>query len=520
MRRVAVSLLLTLALIASACAPGQRTPTPQPKGVGGVLIVGTFREPTTLNPDLIADDDAFSMAQSLYNKLVTLDADYRIIPDLARTWEIAADGLTYTFHLAKNVKWHDGKPCTATDVKWTLEQIKSSGGITAPDLAPVKSVETPNDSTVILRLSEPSAPLLSALAWYGTFILPKHLYEGSDWSKNPANERPVGTGPFSFKEWVKGQRIVLEANKSYFREGPWASGVEIRVFADSTAVREALARGEVQFTQRTLPAADVAALSQTSGVKTGSSPTPSRYYLAFNLRRKPFDDLRVRRAINLALDRAEIVNKGMGGYGSPGFGFYTPAVAWAYNGSAQAPAFDVAGANKLLDEAGLARGANGLRLKANLVSSNTVSFVNIARVVQSQLFTVGISLTLESLDTTAWNTRLFKENSFDIALQNGTQGPDPNNMRLRFGSKGTIQGMGYNSAEVDALLDEGARASTLQARAAAYQKAQEILARDLPIAPLSESVKVEAYREGVTGLSSFEARGLVTFQDYSLVKTR
>jgi peptide/nickel transport system substrate-binding protein len=249
-------------------------------------------------------------------------------------------------------------------------------------------------------------------------------------------------------------------------------------------------------------------------------PHPARFYAGFNLRRRPFDDLRVRQAINMAINRTELVNRALLGYGAPGLGFYTPLIAWAYNAKAQVPAFDAASAERLLDEAGMPRGADGVRLKLALVTLNFSPFKEIAEALKEQLRGVGLEVEVVPLTPADWNKRIFQEHDFDLALTDGTHGPDPDNLDFRFGSKGLYNFTGYASAEFDAAVAEGARPTKSQERAQAYFRAQEILARDLPLAPLTENVQFIITRDNVTGLPQTEARGLVTFNDFSLVRVK
>lgn len=495
------------------------SPTAPPKGGGGEFRVALAVEPLGLNPDLRTDDAAFVVSQSIYNKLVTLDADYRVIPDLAETWEASDDGLTYRFNLAKNVKWHDGKPFTSADVKWTFEAL-AQGGRAQDTAGRVAKIETPDAATVVVRLKETWSPFIPTLGWYGTFILPQHLFEGSDWERNPVNDKPVGTGPFKFIEWVKGDHITLEANRDFFRRGPFLDKVIYRFPKDSAAAAEQLLKGEMDYSYARPAVERIPELQQAPGLQVKTFPHPARYYVGFNLRRKPFDDLRVRQAINMAINRSALVDRAMLGYGAPGLGFYTPAIPWVYNPQAHVPAFDAAGAEKLLDEAGVKRGADGTRLKLTLVTFTVSPFKEIAQALPEQLRSVGIEANVVVLTTTDWNKCVFQDYDFDLALADGSHGPDPEQLNFRFGSKGGYQFMGYSSAEFDAATAAGARQMKLQDRAKAYFRAQEILARDLPIAPLAENVQFIVYRDGVTGLPQVEGRGLVTFQDFSLVRVK
>jgi peptide/nickel transport system substrate-binding protein len=516
--RVCATIMLGIGLGLVACAPS--TPTPEPKGGGGEFRVVLAAEPLTLNPNLRADDAAFNICQNLYNKLVTLDADYRIIPDLATRWEISNDGLTYTFHLASNVKWHDGTPFTSADVQWTLETIARAKGFAQNVAQRIHTIETPNATTVTIRLQEPYAPFLSSLAWYGTFILPKHIYAESDWSKNPANEKPIGTGPFTFVEWIKGDHITATANTAYFKRGPFLDRVTWRFQKPTAPGYDLVVRGEADYTQATPPRERVAELQRTPGVQVKTFASTNRYYLGINVRRQPLDDRRVRQAINAALDRTAILQHAFAGLGTPGVGMYTPGIPWAYNPNAQAPAYDRANAETLLDQAGITRDANGIRFKPTLITFNVSPFKETAQIVQEQLRAVGIASTLALLSSAEADARVYQQKDFDLVIHDGSFGPDPENLGTRFGSTSAFAFTGYASAEFDAAIAEGARQSVIAERAKAYFRAQEILARDLPLAPLVDPAFIVLARENVSGLGYTQARGLVTFQDYSLVRIR
>jgi len=193
-------------------------------------------------------------------------------------------------------------------------------------------------------------------------------------------------------------------------------------------------------------------------------------------------------------------------------------VAWAYNAAARAPDFDPVRARALLDAAGLVRDAQGIRLRSELLVGDLSPFSEIARAVAAQLRAVGIEVRLTPVTVTAWVERALQRHDFDLTLMGGSQGPDPENLNVRFGSHGTTQIMGYESPELDAALAEGSRVTDLAQRARAYYRAQEILARDLPVTPLAEGIHITISRRGVTGLPWVEGRGLVPEQELSLVR--
>lgn len=491
------------------------------KGGGGDFRVVLPAEPVDLDPNSGRDEISLLMAPNLYNRLVMFDSEARLHPDLAERWDVSPDGRRYTFHLRRGVRWHDGRPFQAADVRWTLEHLAGRPTFSAEAIRRITRVETPDEHTVIVHLSEPWAPFLPTLAAVGAFILPRSN-PGSR-KQVAGREVAVGTGPFQLAEWVPGRHIVLTANRSFFRPGPFLDRVVYTFEPNPDRGPELLASGKVDYVQLRPSLSLLPRLARDERFRVFTSPSDARYYLAFNLRRKPFDDLRVREAVNRALDRPALLERALHGYGAPGYGFYTPAVAWAYDPNAQAPELDLDRARALLDAAGLRpdpRDPEGIRLKTEILCPRLGAFQDIAREVADQLRAVGIAARVEVVGVRQWMERAIQRHDFDLSMISGGQGPDPENLNVRFGSRGTAQIMGYANPELDAALAEGARAVDLARRARAYFRVQKILARDLPIAPLAESVTITLSRREVTGLPRIEARGLVPDGEFSLVRVR
>ncbi len=501
---VAVSLISALI---SGCQAQGTLPSPPAGGTrGGELRVLLPFEPQSLDPNSPHDEGALILAPNLFNKLVAFDADSRLYPDLAESWTVGDGGLSYTFTLRRGVHWHDGEPFTADDVRWTFERLAGKPGLAAEAIRRIVRIETPDDATVVLRLREPWAPFLSTLAWYGAFILPRHDPDGI------ARNRPVGTGPFRLGEWVHGEHLELSANRSFFRPGPWLDRVVYTFGSAPDQMVDQLLSGTIDYSLVRPPVQAFPRLEREPAIRIATSPADSRTYCAFNLRRPPLADLRVREAINRAIDRQEILDRALRGFGAPAFGFYTPAVSWAYNGSAHVPPHDPARARALLAEAGYP----GLELE--LLTPQVSPMSDIARVLARQLAAVGITVRPVLLPSDQFIDRILVRHDFDLALLRGNHGPDPENLSIRFGSRGSLQPMGYSNRALDAALAEGARSLDLAQRARAYFRAQEILARDLPVAPLVEGMHLMAFRSRVRGLPQVEARGLVPRDDYSLVR--
>lgn len=498
-------LFLAPALLLTACQP--REPSSTALSVGGrggelrVLIPG---DPRGFDPNDLGDEIAQVLAPSLFSALVNLDTEGRLLPDLAESWEVADGGRTYVFHLRKGVHWHDGRPFSSGDVRFTLERLRDQRSVSHEAVRRIVSIETPDDSTVVLRLSEPWAPFLATLAWGGTFILPRHA---------SGQEKPVGTGPFRFGEWVRGKRLVMEASPRFHRPGPFLDRVVFLVVPDSLQAAERLLRGEADYSITRIPLHQLPRLERSPGLRVVTVPSSARIFCAFNLRRPPLGDVRVREAINRAIDRGDLVRRALFGYGAPGVGFYTPSVPWAYNGDAHVPPLDRERARALIAGA-------GVRRELELVVPALAPLDQIGGLLRDQLAEVGLAVRVTVLPFHAWVDRAIHARDFDLTLMSGTHGPDPENLSFRFNSRTANPNLGYANPELDAVLASGAATMDLEERARSYRRAQEILARDLPIAPLAEAVTANVFRRNVRGLPHAEGRGLVPNQDFSLVRVR
>jgi len=507
-RRFTVVLIL---LTAVACTRGE-SPKGDVKGGDGVLRLSLPGEPKSLNPNTEPLDElAMFVGENIFSKLVARADDGTVLPGVAERWTEAADRRSYTFYIRPGIRFHDGTPLTAEDVRATFAHIGESAN---PDLAEhIAGVDVDAGKSVTIHLKAPWAAFLPTLAWFGASILPAHVYGGGPWRGNPANMKPIGSGPFRFKTWEPGHRIVLEKFPQYFGQGPYVDEVEYLIVPNTANSVRLLQEGRIDTMIGRPPGDLVAELLRTPGLRVSIAPTASRAYLAFNVGHPPFSDLRLRRAVNHALDRRTLVEHALYGLGTPAFGFYTPGVAWAYNGQARAPALDVAEAKRLVAEV---RPLRPLIFPFSKASGAPPSPV-VTEIVR-QLEAVGLRIELVPIEPTELLSRLLDGMDFDLVIIAGDQGPDPDSMVTRFGSHRLIQGTGYSNPELDAVLARGGASTDPAVRTEAYFHAQEILAADLPIAPLYEALRVTVYRDGVRGLPSEDANGLVGDYAYNLVR--
>lgn len=461
-----------------------------PKGGDGTLVVSQTGDPLSFNPNFQADDNNFVATLNIYDMLVMLDASYAVLPALAQTWDISDDGLTVTFHLVQNATWHDGEPVTSADVKYTFDTIKAdTAALANAFIALVTSIDAPDDYTVVFNLSAPSPSMIPFLGWYGTAILPAHVYEGTDWTTNPANMAPIGSGPFKLSSYETGSKIELVANMDYWAEGPYIDTLVLSIIPDPNTALQALLNGEVDVLTSNPPISQVATLQQTDGIEVIIQPIPSFYYIAMNCIEGPTADVDVRRGISQSINRQQIVDLALGGYPDVATTFYPPSIPWAANTApeAEVPQYDPTAAAASFDTGGYPV-KDGTRFKLEFpYFTDVAEYTDIATIIAQNLKDVNVDVDLVALEFNTWNDR-FTSADFGITLLGGLWGPDPNGLVLRVGTNGGINPFGYSNPEVDDLLAKAASTNDQDERAQYYFQVQEILAQDVPVAPLATVV--------------------------------
>lgn len=452
---------------------------------GGTLVTATNADPATLNSAYRYEVKGRPAIANLYNRLVGMsEVTSEVIPDLAERWDVSDDGRTYTFHLVKGVTWHDGKPFTAHDVKFTFDAMVARKG---PGFSNFKEylhgVEVVDDLTVRMTLTKPNSAFLTSVADpYGstTIILPRHIFEGKNWDGLPQNDAPVGTGPFKFVEWRHGERIVLERNPAYFKKGlPYLDRIVIRVIPNAPTTVAALTAGEIHYSgEGSLSGLDFVRLQDHPGL-VAAMTQGTLWHIAFNTKKPPFDNHKVRLAFAHAIDRADVAKKAEYGTVVVSNGAYTELVPWAFNKDAKLPSHDIATAKRLLDEAGFKPGANGIRMKLSWVASKGIG-ERIAQVVKEQLRQIGVDVDLRLVEFGTFTKIAIEARDFTITAMGGRQNPEPVDWHMFIQTGGYRNIYGYSNAEVDALLDKAIATTDLGQRAKSYFRVQEILVRDLP----------------------------------------
>jgi len=510
-----VFLLVLPTIINSVSALSNKQMRELPPKYGGKLIVSINTDPAHLNPAITTSYFIDVVTGQIYNSL--MEYDWRTlepIPELARSWEISDDGLTYTFHLVENATWHDGVPFTSADVKFTFEQITIPYHPRGNRTFGFIDFETPDDHTVVMHLEHPYAPLINFFTLWYVGIMPKHIYEGTDILDNPHNwEDPIGTGPFILKEWVKGSHISLVRNPNYWQKGkPYLDEVIYRIIPDSSQRLLAFENKEVDYVPIMLPLSELDRLNNTDGINVVfCGAFGSMHTIQNNLQHPILSNKKVRQAIAHAVDKElmnELVNYNLLRVATGPL----PSTSWAYNPNVNKYEYDPELAEKLLEEAGYPRGSDGNRFKLELIVGPTGRDKGLPEmeIMRSQLKEVGIVLDLKVYDEATSTDLVYIKHDFDMFLIAGlSTAPDPNMISGYLHSSrilldnpipGLWNVMVYNNSRIDELFNSGILETDFEKRKEIYGELQEILVEDLPCYWLIEDRYAHFYWEDFVGI--------------------
>lgn len=482
------------------------------------VVAAVSADPGHLNPAITTGSPTHAVADSLFNGLLALDEKGEPQADLAARWALSEDGMRARFELTKDAKWHDGRPVTAEDVKFTFEQVLlRHHARTRASLGPVlEAVDAVDPSTVEFRLKRPYPALLQQLDVTEAPILPRHVYGEGEIDRNPANLKPVGSGPFRFDTYTKDDRVVLTRNLAYFKPGlPRIERLVFRVIPDATTQAQALANGEVDFIGRVAPS-EIARLQRSgkatlTDVRFGPGGGNCIMTLGFNLDRPALQAREVREAFAAAIDRRPFVERILVDRGRVADAPISSGIGWAHAaGSFPASLYDPARARTLLDAAGLKPDAEGVRLTVELVQF--ASFGRYADLLREQLATVGIRVRPRLVDPAAMVDAVFRQRAFDLTLVSYCNGSDPEiGVRRMYVSSniGNIpfsNAAAYRNPEVDALFATAGSTADRARRAEAYRAIQQIVVRDLPYIWLVETDFTVGWRSGLTGFAGWSGQ--------------
>lgn len=526
----ALGLGVAVALVLAGCAdngqPEGKDRSAKKPQRGGTLVAAIDSDPGGLNPAITTSGATHTAAELMFNGLVSYLPGEEPQPELAESWEVEEGGALYRFRLRQGVVWHDGEPFTASDVVFTFEKLlfKFHSRTAASVGAAIESITAPDDATVEFRFAEPYAPLLRQLDVTEAPILPEHVYGQGDPLENPANNQPVGTGPFKLEEYRPDTEIRLVANPDYFEEGlPRLDAVVLRIIPDPASQVVALESGEVDWLFG-VPGPDLERLEDSGDfdfLPTTVNPGGSNCVMtvSFNLDRPMFQDVRVRRALAMALDRQQFVERVLFGQGKVAEAPISSGIPGAHAaGLAGMPAFDRAGAERLLDEAGWRREGDGVRRAEGVsgvddgtrLSFDFLHFPNFAgygQLLKAQLDEAGADVTLVPLEPPVFAETVFSARDFDTNIISYCNGADPEIGVKRMYVSSTIgpvpfsNSSAYRNDEVDRLFDEARATLDEGQRSELYRQIQERLVQDMPYIWLVETRSTRVFTSRCRGFS-------------------
>ena len=441
-----------------------------------VMIIES--SPTNLDPRVGTDAQSERIDELIFDPLVRRDEHFNMIAWVAEKWEIP-DPMTYIFHLRRGIKFHDGRPLTARDVKWTLDSIRD-GSLTTLKTTTYKLVErvdAPDDATVIIHLSEPDGTLLYNVSEGAFGIVPYG-------SGKPFNRHPIGSGPFTFISQDPDTEVVLQRNDNYWGQHAQVERVRLTIVPDATTRALELRKGSADVSPSGSLSADmIGTLRRNHSLEVEQQPGTVLAYLAFNLRDPVLKDLRVRQALAYAIDRGAVLHYLFGDQGRLADSVLPPQ-HWAYNGNVAHYPYDPAKANQILDAAGYRRGADGVRFHLTMKTSTEETTRLLAAVLQQQLSQIGIVLDIRSFEFATFYGDVSKGAFQLYSLRWIGANEDPDIFYYAFHSSSFPPGHAnrsyYVNPEVDRLIEAGRSTVDQEKRKQIYAQVQQILARDLP----------------------------------------
>lgn len=503
---------------------------------GGTLTVGYQYDPRIFNLLVYhGTSSAMLSINCIGGRLLKWDYDWSgPIPEMAESYEASSDGKVFTFHLLRNVTWHDGTPFTSADVKfwyeclagWREEQPKSTAMSSLLARANITSIEAPDDYTVIMRFDKFTLPQIFAGATGDARIgAPMHLLEGQLVEDSVTSYAPVGTGPFKFVEYVKDSHVILEKYEEYWKEPlPYLDQLVFRVIPTQESALMALQTGEIDMIHESLgvPYAEAKSLDETEGFEVQSWLAERVMRIAFNQRPEAVEkhpwltDVKVREAFGHAIDRQGIVDVVYHGLTETVWGPIPKGMEFYYNPkmNEMEPLYDPQLANQLLDEAGYPKDDEGIRFTADLPYLPEPGVSQVAEIIKENMRSVGVHINIVTMEYATYLEKYeySAEGLGDtpLCIIMGGVGPDPERLVQQYHSTSTSDNNGYNSwwynnSRVDELLNEAGSVLDSEERKELYYELAEEMANEYANVWLYNSFLIRAWNTDFRGFKELNA---------------
>ena len=458
---------------------------------GDSIIMGTIGEASNLLPRMSTDSASSEVSQHLFISLIKYDENLKIVPWAAASYDVLDGGLRLRFTLRPGILWEDGVEMTAEDVEFTYRLMINPETPTAyaGDFLMVDTFTLTGKYSFEVTYRSPYARSLET--WMGR-ILPKHILQHEDFRETRYSRAPVGSGPYKFKEWIAGSRVVLEANPRYFEGRPFIDQMVFSTIPDLTTMFLELKAGALDMMsltpqQYTYQAKDPAVAGHYNQFRYLSF---AYTYLGYNLESPLFKDARVRRAIAHAIDKQAIISGALLGQGEATIGPYVPGT-WAYNTAIQDYAVDIPAAERLLAEAGwnkdakgMLRNAKGLPFAFSIMTNQGNELrIKTAVIIQNQLQKLGMSVSIRTVEWATFFSQFVNKGFYDAVILGWTTPLDPDLYDVWHSSRFRPAGlnfMKYANPKVDELIERGRQTFDRAERKKAYDEIQTLLHEDQP----------------------------------------
>lgn len=510
------ALLLAVTVALTACSPGEPRPSGgggAGAGGGGTLTRAMTSEPTSFDPHGPANSGLNLVLPYLFDTLVSRQRDGKIVGLLAESWQVSPDGKSIDMKLKKGVKFHDGSPLNASAVVFTFERFKKEGSKSpiGSNVREISRIEALDELTVRFSFDKPNASIWSTLSMpYAGILSPSAVQAAGD----EMGTRPVGTGPFKLGEWKRGVGVTLLRNPDYNWGTPEVENrgpvridkLVFKLIPDAGTQMSALQAGDVDVIFINEPG-QMARLEKDRNLRVEPVNLESLIYLGYNCAQPPFDEIKVRRALSHAVNRAEIIEMALGGMGIEAHTLLHPSLL-GHNPDLKSygQEYDPSKARALLAEAGFTQAPDGSwhrdgkKLAGKLLTSNRAPNESIATVLQSQFKAIGVPVEIQQLDSAAV-MKATTEGAFDLLLwRYDWSDPDALNIYLSGKRIRQTNRVFYSNKQVDDLFEAGLREFDPEKRSQIYQEAQKILLAESPWQPLYHPMEGMVMRNRVQGV--------------------